>query len=197
MQQKTIVVILVAAALVSCWLWTGFSTSFSRDRVVLPYSPVLAYAGTYVITAKEFQAEFAASPYAARPDPLQARREFLESLINQKLILLDAQKNNLDKDPEFLRSIEHFWAQSLLNVAVGQKTAELHKSIHVREEDVRRIYDGMVKDGVTAKPFADVYPQIKYQAEKQAEAQRLNAWINTLRKGSSVSVNEGVLKALK
>ena len=162
-----------------------------------PELPVLATVSGYDIRVDEFDEGFATSPYASRTDALQARREYLDTLINQKLILLDAQKKNIDKQPDFLKSVERFWAQSLLTVSLGQKTLELQKGAMVREDDVRRIYDNMVKDGVTEKPFEDVYPQIKWQAEKQLQSERLNAWIESLRKGASVNIDENALKALK
>ncbi|MFH0753784.1 MAG: hypothetical protein V2A70_04395 [Candidatus Omnitrophota bacterium] len=160
-------------------------------------SPLLANVGGYRITVNEFKDGFMTSAFAARADRLQARREYLETLIDQKLILLDAQKHNLDKTPDFLRSVERFWSQSLLTVALGSKTLEFHKGSNVKDEDVRRIYDDMVKDGVTTKPIQEVYSQIKWQAEKQVESQKLNAWIASLRKAASVRVDEMMLKSLK
>jgi hypothetical protein len=162
-----------------------------------PEAPVLATVNGCDIRVDEFEQGFASSAYAARGDALQARREYLDVLMNQKLIILDAQKKNIDKTPDFLSSVERFWAQSLLTVALGRKTVELHKSINVREEDARSIYENMVKEGVTTRPFKDVYPQIKWQAETERESQLLKEWLVGLRRNASVSVNESVLKALK
>ena len=172
-------------------------TGCGRGQPPKPRAPVVATVNGCEIRADEFQQGFATSIYAGREDALQARREYLEALVNQKLIILDAQKKNMDKTPDFLSSVERFWAQSLLTVALGRKTIELHKSINVREDDARRIYENMVKDGVTTRPFEDVYPQIKWQAETERESQLLKEWMEGLRRTASVSVNENVLKALK
>ena len=181
------VIILSAVTLTGC---SGGQHSKSK-------APVLATVNGCEIRTDEFEQGFGTSAYASRGDALAARREYLDALMNQKLILLDAQKKNMDKTPDFLDSVERFWAQSLLTVALGRKTIELHKGINVREEDVRRIYENMVKEGVTTKPFEDVYPQIKWQAETERESQLLKEWIDGMRKGASVSVNGNVLKALK
>ncbi len=191
MTRKTLIVLIIAV-LVLLVVVAGKNARSPRDG-----SFVLANVNGYQIMADEFEEGFSTSAFAARDDKLQARREYLETLIDQKLILLDAQRQNLDKAPDFLKSVEKFWAQSLLTVAVGKKTLELHKGINVRDEDVRRIYDDMVKDGVTVKPLSQVYPQIKWQAEKQLDTQLLNRWIHGLRQGASVSVDENALKALK
>ena len=184
MKQKIWVILFLAIAVSGC----------ARPQ---PPKETIARVNDYEITVDEFEEGFAASPYASRTDKLQARREVLSSLVERKLILQDAQKKNIDKDKEFLRSIEHFWEQSLLTVALGTKTQELSRSVQVREQDVRRIYDGMVKDGITTKPFEDVFPQIKWQAQKQVEAQLLGEWIDGLRKGAAISVDEALLKRIK
>lgn len=193
MKSRMVVVLWAGLVLLTLGVVTG-CTGTAPSK---PVSPVIAMVNGYDIYQDEFEEGFATSAYAARDDRAKARQDYLETLINQKLILLDAQKKNLDKDPDFLRSVERFWAQSLLTVALNQKTQELQKGMNVREEDVRRIYDNMVKDGVTDKPFEDVYPQIKWQAEKQLQAQLLNAWVENLRKGATVSVNDNMLKELK
>jgi hypothetical protein len=162
-----------------------------------PPEEVIAKVNDYEISVSEFEEGFASSAYASREDKLQARREYLGSLIDRKLILQDAQKKNIDKDKDFLKSIERFWEQSLLTVALGLKTQELSKSVRVREEDTRRIYDGMVKDGITTKAYEDVYPQIKWQAQKQIEGQKLGDWIEGLKKGASIKIDEDLLKRLK
>ena len=172
-------------------------TGCGRGQPPRSKAPLVATVNGCEIRADEFQQGFASSAYAGRGDALQARREYLDALVNQKLIILDAQKKDMDKTPDFLNSVERFWAQSLLTVALGRKTIELHKGINVREEDARRIYENMVKDGVTTRPFEDVYPQIKWQAETERESQLLKEWMEGLRRGASVSVNENVLKALK
>ncbi|MBF0331375.1 MAG: hypothetical protein HQL17_05505 [Candidatus Omnitrophica bacterium] len=192
MTLKTIIVLFVVLLATAMIIISGKTTDKANT-----VSEVVATAGGYQIMADEFAEGFAVSAFAARADKLQARREYLETLINQKLILLDAQKNGLDKAPDFLKSVEKFWTQSLLTVALGKKTLELHKGMNVRDEDVRQIYENMVKEGVTSKPLHEVYSQIKWQAEKQVETQLLNNWILELRKGAAVSVDETALKALK
>ena len=192
MRSKLLFVGIAAVLIgVSVYCWRG------GNKPAPDVSPVIANVSGYEIRADEFNEDFATSAYSVRTDKLQARREYLNTLIDQKLILLDAQKKGLDKAPNFLTSVEKFWAQSLLTEALGKKTLELGQGITVRDEDVRRIYEDMVKGGVTEKPLSEVYPQIKWQAQRQLEGQLLKGWIESLRQGASVSVNEGALRADK
>ena len=88
-----------------------------------PEKDVVAKINNYEITKDKFEAEFKDSIYGQVDTP-EAREEFLNNLIERKLILQDAQRKGLDKQPEFLKRIEKFWEQSLLKVALDQKTGE-------------------------------------------------------------------------
>ena len=149
----------------------------------------------YEITAQEFEAGFAQSPFASRTDKDQAKEDYLNNLINQKLILQDAQGKNLDKNKEFLQSIERFWEQSLLTVALNTKSKEIAGSAHVTEEETHRIYERRIKEGGYVRSYEQLYPQIKSQAQKQKESQLLNDWVESLRKTAQIKINKNVLKA--
>ena len=84
---------------------------------------VVARVGSYVITQDEFEDAYKNSAYGRQHNPFY-RSAFLNNMINQKLILLDAENRGLDRDPQFLKMIENFWQQSLLTVALQEKTKE-------------------------------------------------------------------------
>ncbi len=156
---------------------------------------VVLTVNDYTITKNEFDDGFAQSAFSDREDKVKARSEYLDNLINQKLILLDAQKKGIDKDQAFLKSIERFWEQSLMTAALGIKTQEITKSLVVSDVELRRFYESMVKDGITTKSYEDVYPQIQWQAQKQMETRLLDEWLKGLRNKAVISVNKDLLKA--
>ena len=84
---------------------------------------VVAQVGNYVITRQEFEEAYKDSSYGAQ-GTLASRKTFLNNMINQKLILLDAEKKGLDKNKEFLKMVENFWQQSLLTIAMQEKVRE-------------------------------------------------------------------------
>ncbi|MBF0485352.1 MAG: hypothetical protein HQL16_02440 [Candidatus Omnitrophica bacterium] len=159
-----------------------------------PPKNIVAQVNDYQISLEEFELNFLQSPYASRNDLFEARKDYLESLINQKLIIQDAQKRNVDKQKEFLSSIEHFWEQSLLTIYLGMKTKEISGSVHVPQEAIRKLYDQMVKDGLTTKTYEELYPQISWQAAKDIESRKLNDWTGELRKTADVKINANLLK---
>ncbi len=101
-----------------------------------PQEKVLVQVGDYVITEEDFIEAYRNSAYAVH-DSLESKKEFLDNMINQKLILLDAQKQGLDKEKEFLKMIENFWQQSLLTVAIQEKS-KANVSIDNWLEDLKK-----------------------------------------------------------
>lgn len=105
----------------SCWcvlvFFCGCLTPTSTDQ------KVVARIDNYCITQEEFDEAYANSPHAAF-SPIQSKHDFLNNMINQKLILLDAQAHGLDKNKEFLKMVENFWQQSLLTMALKEKSSE-------------------------------------------------------------------------
>jgi len=154
---------------------------------------ILARINNYEITLEEFQEEFIASGYA-RVDTLQSKEDFLNSLINRKLILQDAQKKGLDKDKSFLKMIESFWEQSLLKLALDKKTKEIAGSTLVNDKEIEEAYNNLLKDGKTDKTYDQMYQQIKWEVSRNKETQRLNDWIAELRNKADTKINEELLK---
>ena len=87
------------------------------------HNAVVARVGTYVITQDEFEESYKSSAQAQEHNPFY-RSAFLNNMINQKLILLDAERRGLDRDPRFLKMIENFYQQSLLTMSLQEKTKE-------------------------------------------------------------------------
>ena len=155
---------------------------------------VMLKVNEYEVTKSEFDAGFAQSAFADRADRVQARADYMDNLINQKLILLDAQKKGIDKDKDFMKSIERFWEQSLMTVALGDKTRAIDKTLVVSDQEIRRFYESMVKEGITTKSFEEVYPQIQWQAKKQMQTRLIDEWLKELRSNAQLSVNRELLK---
>ena len=119
----------------------------------------------YNITRGEFEGWFKDSAYGMADTP-ESRKDFLESLIDRKLILQQAQKEGLNKEKSFLKMIEKFWEQSLLKIALDKKTKEIESRISAAGWDAKR-------------------------AE---ETKMMNDWINELWAKAHIKVKEDILK---
>lgn len=154
---------------------------------------VIAKINNYEITREEFEEEFKDSTFG-RVDTLESRKEFLDNLINRKLILQDAQAKGLDRDKSFLKAIEKFWEQSLLKITLDRKTKEVAGSGLVSDKVVEEAYNRMFKEGKTDKTYAQMYNQIKWEITKLKEIQMMNDWIAQLSKKARLEVNYDLLK---
>lgn len=158
-----------------------------------PDKSVLVKVNDYVLTKAEFEEDFKDSIYGAN-DTLESRKEFLNNLVNQKLILQDAQAKGLDKQKSFLKTIERFWEQSLMKVALDKKSKDISGSVSVSNDIIRDAYDNMAQAGKADKSYDQMKEQIKWQLIKLKETQLMNDWMDNLRKSAQVKIDYDLLK---
>lgn len=116
---------------------------------------IVVTVNNYSITRDEFESEFKASAYGETDTP-GSRQDFLNTLIDRKLILQYAQKEGLDKEMNFLKSIEKFWEQSLLKAALDRKTREIESKITAPDWTARRAEE--------AKQMSDWMSELRQKA---------------------------------
>jgi hypothetical protein len=86
-----------------------------------------------LITINEFNARFASvKPSAHNAD----KQDFINSLIVKELMIQDAEKEGIDKDEAFRRSIQDYYEQSLIKQVMDKKVKGL--KVAVTESDIDR-----------------------------------------------------------
>lgn len=154
--------------------------------------PTIVKIGDYEISKDEFEREFRDSYYAAN-DSLESRKDFLDNLVNRKLILRDAQRQELDKDPKFLALIEKAWEQLLLRVVLEKKARQIGGKIFVSDKSINEVYQNLVKEKKTDKTYAEMYNQIKLEITKLMEAQAMAKWVGGLRENIEIRIKYNLL----
>jgi len=147
--------------------------------------------GDIRITAQEFQKASDRFAYQ-RTLTKEARKEFLEVFINRKLILREAENEGLDKDPQFLESVQAFWAQSLLKLILDKKIEELSLDISITEDGIESFYKAN-KDKFPDIEEAEAYDQIKMLIFKEKQRKVLDDWIDFLRKKTNIKIDYKLL----
>ena len=105
---------------------------------------ILAKINNYEITKQEFEEDFRNSGFSVS-DTEESRQSFLDNLVNRKLVLQEAQRQGLDKDKAFLKSIERFWEQSLLKVMLDKKSKDISMLKDAGKKEVEDAYDGWIE----------------------------------------------------
>ena len=130
-------------------------------------SPVVT-VNNYTITKDEFESEFKNSSFASVDTP-ESRQNFLNTLVDRKLLLQYAQPEGLDKEQAFLKTIEKFWEQSLLKVALDRKTREMESQ---SQEEA-----------------------LNWEDKIALEAKMMNDWMNELRKNARIVIKDAALNS--
>jgi hypothetical protein len=147
--------------LTMCW----FASGCGQNPSVSSDGEVVVSVNNYNIMRDEFENEFKASSYGVTDTP-ESRQNFANSLIDRKLILQYAQKEGLDKEQSFLKTIEKFWEQSLLKVALDRKTREIESDITASD----------------------------WTAKRTEETKKMNDWMIQLRKEARITINNSALQ---
>ena len=102
----------------------------------------VATVGDQTITKAEFEAGFQnrAQNFASYEVELEQRRQFLDELIDQKLLVIGAYKQGLDKSDDIQRLIEQQQGKFLLDQLYKQEIAD---KVEVTEKDLNAWYDNL------------------------------------------------------
>jgi len=83
-----------------CLLWFGCAQQKQGAEV-------LARVNDYVLTVNDFEDEVQHSPYAG--DETLGKEEFLDLMIRKQILIQEAQRQGLDRNESFMKTIERYW----------------------------------------------------------------------------------------
>jgi hypothetical protein len=148
--------------------------------------------GSIGITAEEFEQAYQ-KVRISRSGEI-SRKDFLNSFVTRKLILHEAEILGLDKDPQFLESLQVFWEQSLFKLVLARKLNELALVCRVSEKEISDYFQRHKENDFQGKELAEVHDQIKsliYRIKQQLELQR---WTASLKKNAIINIDYGLLR---
>jgi hypothetical protein len=111
-----------------------------------PKREVIATIGDYSLYKEDFLSELSLYPPEYRNNI--PKEQLLNDIIEKKVLLLEARRQGLDRNPEFMKMIERFWEQSLLRSLLNKKSEEILSSIPQSEKDRNRKASGMIKSWI-------------------------------------------------
>lgn len=133
----SLVLLLIVAGLLAHKYWAR-NTTASSDRII-------ANVDGCEITVDDFKEALLASlsnKYASANN-LKTKFDILDDLITKKLLILEAQNKNFDKDAAFLKEIQHYWEQALIKRVLNEKLSEISLKIDVKDSEAEKEYSRM------------------------------------------------------
>ncbi len=119
-----------------------FTLGFSGcgKKSLLKNKTDLAMVDNYNISISDYQMKKAElSPYI--PENNDNKQNILNLLIDNTLLLKEAEICKINQSPEFLKTIEHFWRQSLIQHLLNKKIIEIRESTRIPLKDIVALYD--------------------------------------------------------
>ncbi len=156
---------------------------------------ILAKINNYELTLKDFEFQLVDELEMAQDFKLtrEARKEFLDQLIRKELLIQEAKRLRLDREKNFVRTIERYWESTLIRDLMELKGKEISKRTVVSQEEIESRYEKMKQSDPDLAPFTDMQKKIAKQIMVEKKRDRLVAWINELRKDAEIEIDQELL----
>jgi len=155
---------------------------------------VVAQINKYKMTIDDLRYELKNAPYdeTASLKTRGGRKRYLDGLIDKEVLLQEAQRQGIDREKDFMKSIENYWEQALLRMLLERKSKEVSSLIHVYDNEIEEYYKSSGED----LPLVKVKNEIRGIIKQKKETEAMGAWIDELKKRSYIKVDEEVLESL-
>ena len=153
---------------------------------------VVAQINKYKMTEDDLKYEFKNAPYdeAERLKTEKGRKQYLGGIIEKEVLLQEAQRQGIDREKAFMKSIENYWEQALLKALLERKSKEVLGLMHVYDNEIDEYY----RDSGEDMPLSKVKNEITDTIKQEKEAEAMNAWIEELKNKSYIKVDEGAVE---
>ena len=135
MSNKNIIKVMVALVCLSGLFYCGCKN-------IEPQGEILATINGYVLTVDQFKQEIAHSPYAT--SSVVNKKDLVDLIIYRELLIQEAQRQGLDRNDDFMRSIERYWKQTLVKEVLKSENQRLGKSTN--DQTARDALEGWIED---------------------------------------------------
>ncbi len=183
--KKTICNILIISFVFSFLIGCSSSGSEGDKRVV-------AEVNNYRMTVEDLRYELKNIPYD-RPYLLETeegRMRYINSLLEKEILLQEAQRQGIDKEKDFMKSIENYWEQALLKLSLEREAKRISGSIHVYDNEIEEYY----KNSGEQLALPEVKRDIARLIRQKKEMDLMNAWIEELKEQSDIKINRELLE---
>ena len=141
-------------------------------------SVIVASVGDCVITKDDL----------ANKVPGENKERQLDEMIEKKLLIMAAQKENFDKDRAFMKEIERYWEQALIKLLLKKKVHEFGYDVVITDAEAKKEYDKIIADNRDIGPFENMAAEIKDDLRRAKIQGRFNNWVEELKKETDIRI---------
>jgi len=181
-------------------LVTAFAAQPGCSKAGESSQPAVATVNRTKIFRDDLQREFA----AGRLTPAEIQTELkaeeipgLTRLIEQELLVQEAQRQGIDRDSDFMRSIERFWKEALITTLITRKQKEIDAHVNVFEPDIEAYYREHYEKEPAPPALADVREEIVHRVREEKVAQAFESWVEELRKRADIRIDRDALTQIQ
>jgi hypothetical protein len=162
-------------------------------------SKPVASVDDYVIDSDDFRQVLARSAHSDDIVGLSLadKKRILDEEIRKELLIQEAIRQGIDKEPEFRQTIERYWEQTLITSLVRRKCASTQSCVIVTQDEIENRYRQMAQPGTELSPLADLRRKLEKEISDEKQTKALEEWTEDLWKKAKIAVNEDNLSALK
>lgn len=154
------------------------------------------------LTKSDLQEELknrpAVPPRGTAQDPGDKEPVWLSQLIDRELLVQEAQRLGLNREPDFMRTVEHFWKQALIKQLISLKGREINASLHIYEPQIEAYYKKLAQEkGSEIEPLSVLRKDIVRTLEEETADKAMEDWLLNLRKNARISIDRETIRSLE
>ena len=184
--------ICIIAAFLFIPVVTGCSNNGNKSE---SGSKPVARINDFALSLEEFQKKLVREmEYASEyKTTAEAKKAFLNSLIEKELFFQEARKRGIDRQPAFVDSIEQYWEATLIKHLMEEKADEIKKAASVSEKEIKKYYSGLKAEKKNMPPLEQVEKQSAQELFEMKKTTLLNEWMASLHKKAAIEIDETFL----
>jgi len=156
---------------------------------------VLARVNDYEISVDDFQTQLAQEKEFEKDFKLTdaIKRQFLDDLIRKEVLVQEAKRMDLDRQRDFMKTIERYWESTLVRNLIARKSSEIDKKILVSEEEIEQRFRRMQKQNGDLPSLKGVHDVLERKIREAKKSAALQDWMDSLYEKADVEIDTDLL----
>ena len=125
--------------------------------------------------------------------------QWLSRLIEREVLVQEAQRLGIDREADFMRTIERFWKEALIKILLNRKGQEIGDQTYVDEPEIEAYYQKLVQERSSQplEPLSELKGEVSREIRQEKETKAMEQWIAGLRQKAKIEIDQKALSVLK